>query len=101
MWILSKGRRNKRNLMLSDENTKMNGYISARKRSSGILNTFGVPLCRNVLRFGTGNYITRAICKLAFEEAADKSNPTSSSGTNSQPRRQPRRQSSFTRLTRR
>ena len=77
-WILVKKRKNKRNVIPGDEDTRTNGFISEAKRSSGKLNAFSGRMCESLLT--TGNYITRAICKMAFGEAFDESNQESTSG---------------------
>ena len=76
-WIFSKARRSKQSLMPDNDNSRINGYISESKRSSGTRNTFGVRMCQRLAY--TGNYIIRAICKAVLGEAIDEPNPASTS----------------------
>ena len=48
-------------------------YITERKRSSGTLNAMGDRLCQGLK--GEGNYIMRAICRIAFRDAVDSPTP--------------------------
>jgi hypothetical protein len=71
--IVVKELRSTRNLLSGDEDARLNGYISKSKRSSGTLKGVGDRLCQRLVK--TGNFITRAICKMAFGDAVDESNP--------------------------
>ena len=74
-WVLVKDRRSQRNILPGNEDTRKNGLVSKSKRSSGSLHAVGSRFCKRLVP--TGNYMTRAICKVAFGETVGVSNPAS------------------------
>ena len=74
-WALVKDRRSQRNIIPGNEDTSKTGLVSKSKRSSGALHAVGSRFCKRLAT--TGNYMTRAICKVAFGDAVGESNPAS------------------------